>query len=125
MIGRFVVGALLVAAPALPHYAGITVDRKYVQTGGRTYVEVVMHSTAPEELDVALWTPNHSDVAPALVDDRRCDNATACHARFEISGQTQMHKPVCPGASVTADATHVGWWGFVRTKLLSDRFSVC
>jgi hypothetical protein len=120
-------GALLLASTALPSSssAGFKVEEHLVQAAGRTYVEAVIHASSAQELSFALSTPNHGPLYPAVISFRSCDQATACHYRFDVSGRTAEGKPICPRASLTVKAVEVGWWGFVRSTSFSDSFSVC
>jgi hypothetical protein len=96
-----------------------------VAAGGRTYLEAVVRAPRAEELELVLSTPNHGPLYPAVIDDRRCDGAKACHYRFELSGRTKEGKPLCPGATLSVSAVSVGWWGFIRQTDFSDSFRVC
>jgi hypothetical protein len=92
-------------------------------------VKVALGAPSQQELEISLWTPNHGALYPSLVDDRRCDGSTMCHAGFDISGETKEWKRICPGAWVIAEAWHSNGWTWLtgrKTRTYGpERFGVC
>ena len=127
VIRYLVAAASLLAVTALPAWAsgGFGVEHHLVVAGGKTYLQAVVHAPRASELEFLLSTPNHGPLYPAIVDDRRCDQATACHYRYELSGRTKEGKAVCPGATLSVSAVTVQWWGLVRRGEFSDSIRVC
>ena len=106
------VGALLLAATALPHAAppGYGIDEHLVQVGGRTYAEAVAHAPSPMHIEFNL-TKND----PRLESYHECGHATVCHYRYRVTCPNELH--------VWFGVSH--WYAPFGSRLYDDVFSVC
>lgn len=133
LIAGVAAGVLAVAAQASAAPRSLTGPSVEHHMEG-SILKVVMTSPRQLDLDVSFWTPNHSDLSPAMFFDRRCDGSTACHAEVDLNGKTQVGRPICsmtwggPKAYFWAEAYTSNSWTWLtgsRTKVFGQKVAFC